>query len=150
MNIALRPAIATDMEFVRGVHHAAFREVIEREFGPGNAAFQDQYFAEAWARGGYSIVLYDGEPCGYFCLDEFPDHVSVRKIVIAPAFQDRGIGTALLRTTIERAAEQGAPVRLRFAPTTERWRCIAGSASRTWVDPRLTCSSSGRGGCQAP
>ena len=37
----------------------------------------------------------------------------VREIVIAPAFQDRGIGTALLRTTLERAAEQGAPVRLR-------------------------------------
>ena len=60
MNIALRPAAATDMEFVRGVHHEAFRELVERQFGPWDAALQDQLFAQAWARGGYSIVLYDG------------------------------------------------------------------------------------------
>jgi ribosomal protein S18 acetylase RimI-like enzyme len=110
--IALRSTDAADSEFVRTVHHQAYREVVVRQFGTWDPAFQDRHFAEAWAHGSFSIVLYDGQPCGYLGLDEFADHLYVREIVIAAAFQGRGIGTALLEQVLQRAGGQDLPVRL--------------------------------------
>jgi ribosomal protein S18 acetylase RimI-like enzyme len=102
-----------DVDFVRTVRHEAYREVAERQFGTWDLAFQDRHFAEAWANGSYTVVLCDGQACGYFGMDEFADHLYVREIVIAPAFQGRGIGTALLEQVLERAGKQGRQVRLR-------------------------------------
>jgi ribosomal protein S18 acetylase RimI-like enzyme len=110
--IALRPATAADTDFAREVHHQSYREVVERQFGPWDPVFQDRRFAEDWASATYSIILCDGEPCGYLCLEERADHLHVREIVIAPAFQGRGIGTALLRQVLRRAGERRLPVRL--------------------------------------
>jgi ribosomal protein S18 acetylase RimI-like enzyme len=113
-DLALRSAGAADGEFVRTVHHQAYREVVKRQFGTWDSAFQDRHFAEAWVHGTYWIVLYDRQPCGYLGVDEFADHVYVREIVIAPAFQGRGIGTALLQQLLRRAGEHNLPVRLQM------------------------------------
>ena len=110
--IALRPATAADTDFARDVHHQSYREVVERQFGSWDPVFQDCRFADDWASGSCSIVLCDGQPCGYLCLDERADQLRVREIVIAPAFQGRGIGTALLQRVLRRAGERPLPVRL--------------------------------------
>jgi len=97
---------------VRTVHHQAYRDVVERQFGIWDPSFQDRHFAEAWAHGNYSVVLYEGQRCGYVALDQFADHLYVREIVMSPAFQGRGVGTALLERLLRRAGEQDLPVRL--------------------------------------
>jgi ribosomal protein S18 acetylase RimI-like enzyme len=94
------------------MHHQAFREVVERQFGPWNPALQDRLFAETWARGSFSIVLFDGQPCGYLWVAEHNDAVHVHEIVVAPAFQGRGIGTALIQQVLARADGRQVPVRL--------------------------------------
>jgi GNAT superfamily N-acetyltransferase len=106
-------AVLADTDVAREVHHQSYREVVERQFGPWDPAFQDRRFADDWAGGsGYSIVLCDGEPGGHLCLEERVDHLHVREIVIAPAFQGRRIGTALLRQVLRHAGERRLPVRL--------------------------------------
>jgi len=113
VTITLRPATASDTGFARIVHHLAYREVVERQFGPWDDAFQDRRFAASWAGGdGYSIVLCDGEACGYLSVEQHQGQLHVREIVIAPAFQGRGIGTALLHQVLERARQCQLPVRL--------------------------------------
>ncbi len=110
--IALRVATPADIDFAREVHHQAYRDVVERQFGPWNASFQDQRFAEGWASATFSIVLCDDEPCGYLCVEDRANDLHVREIVIAPAFQGRGIGTTLLQDVLQRAGSRGVPVRL--------------------------------------
>lgn len=110
--IALRLATPADTDFAREVHHQAYRDVAERQFGPWDAAFQDQRFAEDWASATFSIVLSDGEPCGYLCVEDCATDFHVREIVIAPAFQGRGIGTTLLQDVLQRAGDCQVPVRL--------------------------------------
>jgi ribosomal protein S18 acetylase RimI-like enzyme len=112
MDIALRPATDADTEFARRVHHGAYRDVVERQFGPWDDAAQDRYFARDWRDATFEIILADGRPCGYACLEDRAADVHVRELVIAPEFQGRGIGTALLRRVQQRARDRGVPVHL--------------------------------------
>lgn len=110
--VARRPATAADAEFARRVHHAAYRDVVERQFGPWDEAAQDAFFAADWGDAGFEIVLAGGTPCGYICVEDRDADLHVRELVIAPAFQNRGIGATLLRQVQHRARARGVPVHL--------------------------------------
>ena len=112
MHVTRRPALETDADFARRVHHRAYREVVERQFGLWDEAQQDRFFDGDWRAGGFEIVLCDGVPCGYLCVEDRPDDVHVREIVLLPEFQGRGIGSRLLSDVIAHARQRGVPVRL--------------------------------------
>jgi GNAT superfamily N-acetyltransferase len=111
--ITRRPATPADTSWARRLHHAAVRDVVERQFGSWDQALQDRYFHDDWTAGGFDVIEYDGTPCGYVCIEERPADVNVREIDIDPAFQRRGIGTAMIAHAIELARERGVPVVLR-------------------------------------
>lgn len=98
-----RPARPSDTEFARDVHHHAYRDVVERQFGPWVEEEQDRFVERGWAPAAFDIVLCDGVPCGYLCVEEREGDVHVREIALLPEFQGRGIGSSLLREVIERA-----------------------------------------------
>jgi ribosomal protein S18 acetylase RimI-like enzyme len=110
--ITRRPATPADTEFARSVHHAAVRDVVERQFGPWNEAQQDRFFDGDWKPEIFEIILCDGVPCGYVCVEDRADDVHVREIDILPEYQGRGIGTHILRDAIARADARGVPIRL--------------------------------------
>lgn len=58
------------------------------------------------------MILCDGIRCGYVCIEERPDDIHVRELVVHPDFQNRGVGSALLRQVMARAQERQVPVRL--------------------------------------
>lgn len=113
MEVTRRPARDTDTEFARSVHHRAYRDVSERQFGPWDEAWQNGAFAASWASGAFEIVSCDGEACGYLCVEDGTDEIHVHEIVLLPEFQGRGIGSFLLREVMERAQRRGLPIRLR-------------------------------------
>ena len=112
MEISRRPATEADRELARRVHHQAYQEAVERQFGRWVVAEQDRFFDRGWADARHEIVLCDGEPCGYVCIEDRADDIHVRELVILPEFQGRGIGSALLGEAIARARGRGVPVRL--------------------------------------
>lgn len=112
MNITTRLALASDTEFARAVHHQAYREVAERQFGPWDERAQDGFFAADWASGQFEVMACDDVPCGYVCVEQQEDCVFVRELVLLPRFQGRGIGSEVLRGVTERARRSGVPVRL--------------------------------------
>jgi ribosomal protein S18 acetylase RimI-like enzyme len=112
MNISRRPATPADEEYARATHHAAYRDVVERQFGHWNEEQQDSFFEAGWATAQHDIVLLDGERVGYCAIEERPDDIHVFELVIAPAAQDRGIATRLLLDVQETARRLGRPVRL--------------------------------------
>ena len=112
MNVTRRPATEEDTELARGIHHAALRDVVERQFGHWDDVAQDRYFEGDWREAQFEMILADGVPCGYVCIEDRAADVHLREIVIAPEFQGRGIGTAIVREVIERARNRGVPARL--------------------------------------
>ena len=107
-----RPALPADRELVRELHHAAFRDVVERQFGRWSDAEQARFFAAQWDRGGIELILWNGTPAGYCDIEDRPDDVYVHVLAIHPRAQGRGIGSAVLQRAIERAESRGVPVRL--------------------------------------
>jgi ribosomal protein S18 acetylase RimI-like enzyme len=107
-----RPATSDDTELARRIHHAAYHDVVERQFGPWDEAQQDAFFARAWECAAHEIVLVDNVAVGYCAIEDHPEAIHVRELVIHPRHQSRGIGTALLRDLQASAADQGKAIRL--------------------------------------
>ncbi len=107
-----RPALGLDREFVRLVHHRAYRDVVERQFGFWDVEQQDEFFNGDWLRGGIEIIEADGEGCGYVAIKERDECVLIRELVIDPRFQGRGIGTLVLSEAVELGTSRGIPVRI--------------------------------------
>lgn len=112
MEITKRPALDADTDFARSVHHQAYRNVSERQYGPWDERAQDEFFAGDWVPAAFEIILCDGVPCGYACVEDRADDIHVRELVILPQFQGRGIGTRMLMDIIARAEARRVPVRL--------------------------------------
>jgi ribosomal protein S18 acetylase RimI-like enzyme len=106
--LLIRPARPEDEAFMRATHHAGFRDVVERQFGPWDEAQQDRFFDGFLRDHRADIVELDGVPCGYLALTELDDLVFVNEIVVHPDFQGRGIG----RTLLESVIAKGKSVRL--------------------------------------
>jgi ribosomal protein S18 acetylase RimI-like enzyme len=110
--LSRRPALPSDTEWTRGVHHRAYRDVVVRQFGKWDQELQDQFFETDWNRQRFEILLGDGVPCGYHSFKDEPDHVQTGEIVVDPEFQNCGIGTWVLQSLIERGRSRGVPVRI--------------------------------------
>ena len=102
-----------DTGFARTVHHRAYRDVIEHQYGPWDEATQDRLFDIAWTAAAHEIILCDGVRCGYSSIETRSGDIYLSELVVDPDFQCRGIGTVIIREVIERAIATGVPVRLR-------------------------------------
>ena len=112
MRFTTRPADKTDAAFVREAHHRAYRDVVLRQFGVWDEQVQDGFFERSWRDHHHDIILRDGVRCGYTSVEFNDDYVHVRELVIHPAFQGQGLGTAFLQNICAQAAARGVPVKL--------------------------------------
>ncbi len=114
MHLSLRPAVDADREYARRIHHAAYRDVVTRQFGPFREEQQDGFFDRGWNQARHEIILADGEPCGFAAIveKEDADHVFLLQVCVDPRKQNRGIGSFVVREAIRRAAARGLSVRL--------------------------------------
>lgn len=111
--IHTRDAEVSDHAFLRGLHHAAYRDVITRQFGEWIESDQDDWFEKGLADASFRIIEVDGIRVGAIGLQNAPDHVFLDELELLPEFQNQGIGTAVLRAELERATALKLPVRLR-------------------------------------
>jgi len=108
----LRRAHESDAEFARLTHHAAYRDVVERQFGAWDEVQQDGFFFAQWDPAATEVILDDGHPSGYCCVERRGDDIHLRELVVHPDRQGRGIGTWLVEELQREAAEVSIPVRL--------------------------------------
>jgi GNAT superfamily N-acetyltransferase len=107
-----RVATVADRMFARRMHHFAYRDLVERQFGAWVEEQQDGFFEASWAAQPNEIILFEGEPCGYVCVEDRPGDVHLRELVVAPDYQGRGIGSIVLDAVIDHARTRRVPVRL--------------------------------------
>ncbi len=90
--ITRRVATVADRMFAHRAHHFAYRDVVERQFGAWVEEQQDGFFEARWAAHPHEIILFEGEPCGYVCVEDRLGDVHLRELAVAPDYQGRGIG----------------------------------------------------------
>ena len=66
---------------------------------------------------GTRIVVADGEDAGCVATTRHADHIWIDKLYIAPRYQRRGLGAAILQMVISEGAASNLPVRLRVLTT---------------------------------
>ena len=111
--IKLIPADETDKEFSYQVKKAAEGEYITLMFG-WDENVQRDFHAKDWQRRKPDIIIYDGRPIGTIATSDGEDCVEIGQFFILPDYQNKGIGTHLLKSILDKADQSGKNVTLRF------------------------------------
>ena len=108
--LALRPVNSNDEEFLLSVYHSTrAEELAQATWQPGQLeAFVKWQFelqrAEYQARypdAEYDLILVDDRPAGRIWIGRDAEQIRLLDIAVLPEFQNRGVGTLLLRWLIE-------------------------------------------------
>jgi len=111
--IRLVPGDETYKEFSYQVKKAAEGEYITSMFG-WDENVQRSYHSKAWQQQKPDIITYDGKPVGTIATIAGEDCIEVGQFFILPEYQNKGIGTYLLKSILEKADQLGMNVTLRF------------------------------------
>ncbi|MET7859443.1 GNAT family N-acetyltransferase [Streptomyces sp. NPDC005318] len=108
---ALHPADPSDIERIAELRAVVMRPDLER-LGRYDEHRVRQRLRDTFAPEHTSVVLADGEFAGCVTLRPVESGWWLESFYLSPALQGRGIGTAVLRTLLERTDAEGADVRL--------------------------------------
>jgi GNAT superfamily N-acetyltransferase len=110
--LALRPATQADGAFLFDLLKAALGPYVAQTWG-WDEDWQRDHFWSRFTPEGAQIVVFHGRDVGVFRVAEDEDAILLSQIFLLPEVQGRGIGTALIRSLLDRAFAQDLPVRLR-------------------------------------
>ncbi len=111
--IKLIPADETHREFSYQVKKAAEGEYITLMFG-WEEDVQRDFHAKAWEQQKPDIITYDGKLIGTIAATESEDCIEIGQFFILPDYQNKGIGTYLLKSILDRADRLGKSIALCF------------------------------------
>ena len=112
--IVLKPADQHhDFELARRIHHAAYKDVIIRQFGAWDEHKQDNFFRSGWESAPSQIITLEGEAIGILCVETLSDHIFLLEIQLLPEWQKRGVGSQLIQEQMQRAKQLRLTLRLR-------------------------------------
>ncbi len=109
---ALRQATEDDLDFLYHLHVATMREYVAAVYG-WDDAFQERYFKERFDPPSSCIIVVEGQDVGMVRAVEEEGELFISHIHVLPEYQNRGIGTAVLKDILRGAEERGLPVALR-------------------------------------
>ncbi|MCB0337694.1 MAG: GNAT family N-acetyltransferase [Bdellovibrionales bacterium] len=112
MDLKLVSTTENDEAILRALHHEAYRDVVERQFGAWDQALQDGFFKQKWDPNAIKIIHYQNKTVGYLIVERNDDNITLSEIVIQPRYQGLGIGSSLLQDLISEAVSSQLPLRL--------------------------------------
>ncbi len=120
MNYSLRPATTADHDFLCDLGRITMREYVEQTWGAWDEALYREQFDATFDPAAQQIIVVDGTAAGVVWVRHFPDYDYLNRIYILPEFQNRGIGTAVLKQLIESANANDRPLELRVLKSNPR------------------------------
>ncbi len=109
--ITKRLATKDDHEFIRQVHHLAYHDMIERQFGIWDEDYQNGCVDKDLRTDKYQIIISGIDLCGYYSIKIEQDNIHLTDIAIHPKYQCKGIGGII----IERLKEQAKQMHTRLS-----------------------------------
>lgn len=106
--LALRPAVETDLD-----HLCLFYENCMRRYAEAFDPWDPDKFRNSYNPKDVEILNVSVKFAGLLKTQFFDDHVYLADIQLIPEIRNRGIGTQLVKLTIERANALDLPIRLR-------------------------------------
>ena len=103
-----RSVTENDYDFIYRVKKEAYQKYVEQYFGSWVEEQQKEYFKafiETYKEGAYIITL-DGRDIGFYNGMSFEDKFEIGNICIIPEYQNKGIGTAILKELLEKNVDK--------------------------------------------
>lgn len=108
----LTPATLADRERLWKIKKACLRRYVEETWGFWEDLSQRAHFDKNYALDEIRLIQSEGHLAGYLACARTSEGIALHNIMIAPAYQNRGLGTAVLRDLLEGARAKNLPVRL--------------------------------------
>ena len=86
---------------------------MEQVYGPWDDRDQRARFDSVTRVADHAVVELDGQPIGFTSVTSHDADVYLVRLMILPAFQNRGFGGEIIRRILRSADERSLPVRLR-------------------------------------
>ncbi len=112
MKITTRQVTEADYDFLLVLRNEAMKGYVEEVYG-WDEAFQEEYFRKSFKPQHKKIIQYAGIDVGMYYVVEEDDCYIIKRIEVLCEYQNRGIGTKILRELLKRAEQQNKAVRLR-------------------------------------
>lgn len=112
MEFTLRPASAADYEWLWELKRMTMQAHVEATWGSWDDVAQEAFFRRSFSPETVQLILVDAANAGLLHLERTPSELFLANIQIHPAFQNRGLGTAVIKTVMESARLLQLPVRL--------------------------------------
>jgi GrpB-like predicted nucleotidyltransferase (UPF0157 family)/ribosomal protein S18 acetylase RimI-like enzyme/predicted nucleotidyltransferase len=113
VQIDLVPCSQDDRDFAFRVTEESMRSYVEEAFGAWDSVAQRRRLDDSINPSSWNVVLVDDVRAGILVVEDRPAELFLLRIFLLPAFQRRGVGTALMRRLINRARVAQKPLRLR-------------------------------------
>ena len=120
INVALRPITPEDDEFLLAVYTSTrAEELAQVSWEPGQKeifvawqfGLQRQEYDARYPEARYQVILVNGQPAGRIWVGEDDTQIRLLDIGLLEQFQNRGVGTYLLKQLIAEAAEKNKALR---------------------------------------
>jgi ribosomal protein S18 acetylase RimI-like enzyme len=120
VTVSLRPVTDTDREFLIAVYGSTrARELAQVEWEEGQKdAFirwqferQDEEYRQRFPDARYDVILVDGVPAGRIWVGQDDKQIRLLDIALLTEFQNRGVGTHLLRQLMDEATQSNKVLR---------------------------------------
>lgn len=111
MNYSLRQATDFDYDFLYQLKVSCLKEYIADTWG-WDEGFQQAHFARHFSPNNSQIVVVDGLDVGELSVEDRVDELFLSRILIQPACQGQGLGTAIIQDLQKQARAREVPLAL--------------------------------------
>jgi len=108
----LRPATAADYDWLWNLKRTTMRPYVELTWATWDDAIQERYFRAIYCSVTVQIIVVGGRNAGLLHVEQEPGAIFLANIQVHPDFQNRGLGSAVIRSLLESARSLQLPVRL--------------------------------------
>jgi ribosomal protein S18 acetylase RimI-like enzyme len=124
MDFILRPAGAADYEWLWNLKRLTMRPYVEQTWGIWDDFAQEEFFRHSYRAESVQVVVVDRADAGLLHVEREPQELFLANIQIHPDFQNRGLGSAVVRTVIETGRQLRLPIRLQVLRVNTRARLL--------------------------
>ena len=120
INVSLRPVTDDDKEFLVSVYAGTrARELAQVQWKEGQKEsfvrwqfeMQQKEYETRFPDARYDVILVDGVPAGRIWVGSDDQQIRLLDIAVMEEFQNRGVGTILLRRLMDEATQANKPLR---------------------------------------
>lgn len=112
MEFTLRPASPEDYPWLWSLKRETMRPYVEQMWGGWDEIAQESFFHRNFEPSNIRVIVAEGRDVGLLHVERENEGLFLANIQILPAFQNRGVGSAVVRRAIDEAHAAGLPLRL--------------------------------------